>query len=188
MPAVKCKAESFELMERGAFGGTIRHWYGADSLPEMMREMRGRNVVPRYKGAPGIQFPQYGQTIPVSEAPKLLEQWLALGANPQQIMWNQGLDDSLLILQGEVMRSTEHLTLRYSRVKKPMRVALLESEQSADGLKAVVILKNALCPASWDLLNELLDEYEGAVVEFATWSNPDVVNGRNTIFWEVRHY
>ena len=130
---------------------------------------------------------EYG--VVKKDVPDLVEVWKQKGANPSLITLNESAPDVELILQGEVMRSTDYLTLRYSRMKTAMRIALALSSHHAVGINAVNIIKSAMDPASWDDLQEIFDQYEDAVVEFSTWSR-DVGNCafRNTVLWEVRNY
>lgn len=93
------------------------------------------------------------------------------------------------LIQGEVQRTPHGLSLYYSRVPKPMRDSLREGGQSALGLKSYVLLREYLCPTSYDWLWTLLDRYPDHVVEFSTYStNWGTIPGMNTVFWEVRKY
>jgi len=93
------------------------------------------------------------------------------------------------ILQGEVRESPNGLDLLYTTVAKPMREALAESQSVASGLRANWMLKEAMCPNSYEWLGTLLDRYPNHVVEFSTYSvNCGVLPRYNTLFWEVRLY
>lgn len=94
------------------------------------------------------------------------------------------------LLQGEVMQSEEHLTLRYSRmVGKPMRDVLIGDQHHAGGIDAVMILRECLCGRSYAWLNYLLDVYPSHIIEFSAFSICwGTIPGFNTVFWEVRSY
>ena len=93
------------------------------------------------------------------------------------------------ILQGEVQQSTRHLTVRYTKVAKPMRQALATKQEHAYGLEAKSILQSAMCPNSWEWLCLLLRRYCGHVIEFTTFSvNWGTLPNFNTVIWEVRNY
>lgn len=94
------------------------------------------------------------------------------------------------LLQGEVMRSPWGLYLHYSTVKnKPMRDALLEKAEDAEGLKAKLLIDWAFNDLSRQWLDYLLEEYDGHVVEFSAfgvcWGT---VPGHNVVIWETRKY
>ena len=93
------------------------------------------------------------------------------------------------VLQGEVQRGLWGLDLYYTTVAKPMREALRVASYSVRGIIAVSLLRQHLCPNSYDWLMHLLDSYPGHVVEFSTYSVEwGTVPGYNTVFWEVRKY
>lgn len=100
-----------------------------------------------------------------------------------------------LTLQGEVQQAIPGtgrigLELYYSTVPKVMREALHERAEQTHGLKALGLLRAALCPNSYEWLLELLDRYPGHVVEFSTFRKcwGTLFPRYNTIFWEVRLY
>lgn len=91
--------------------------------------------------------------------------------------------------QGEVRRSERGLDLTYSTVAKPMRQSLLEGSKSACGLIAQELLRYYMDPSSYDWLGDLLDLYDGSVVEFSCYScNWGTIPNRNVVVWEVRNY
>lgn len=110
-------------------------------------------------------------------------QWYASKMIPPEV-------ECTLRLQGEVYRSTRGLDLFYSRVAKPMRVALAERAEQVCGTTALLLLRGNLCPNSWDWMETLLDRYHGHVVEFSCYDRPwgTLYPLYNTIFWEVRAY
>ena len=91
--------------------------------------------------------------------------------------FNESPPDELLVIQGEAMRSPRGLELTYSYDKLPMKQC---SFNYTSGLRALYMLDE-------DVL-ELLDEYDGHVVEFSTYSIRLGTCHRRTIIWEVRTY
>lgn len=93
------------------------------------------------------------------------------------------------VAQGEVLNSEQGLTLRFSRVKKPMREALAEEERTVVGLRAYFFLQTFCNAKSWEWLKVLLERYPDHVVEFSCyevcWGTEP---GYNTVYWEVRRY
>lgn len=93
------------------------------------------------------------------------------------------------LIQGELMQSTDSLTLYYSTLKKPMRNALREGGQEARGIIVSRLLQYYLCPRSYEWLQVLLERYPDHVIEFSTYACEfGTVPGYNTCFWEVRRY
>lgn len=92
------------------------------------------------------------------------------------------------VIQGELMRDSGGLQLRYTFRAEPMRVALEMDERHASGLTALMLLRQHVDPQGVDALMELLDEYDGAVVEFTSYRAPVGAFRHRTIIWEVRHY
>lgn len=92
-------------------------------------------------------------------------------------MFNESPPDELLVIQGEACRSSRGLELTYTYEKKPMKQCSFEY---VCGLRAVFMID--------DDVKELLDEYDGHVVEFSTYSVRLGTCNRRTIIWEVRAY
>ena len=88
------------------------------------------------------------------------------------------------------MKSTyKRINLLYTKVKKPMNIALKEKEISVNDLKAIMILKGNLSSSSYSDLETLLETFPDSVVEFSTYSIlVGNIKGRNTVIWEVRNY
>ncbi len=178
------KDEMYNRYQRGAFGNKPRIWHDYGQLEQ---DPPTRPVTMRYKGKGGGGFCNYN--VQLSEVPAIMQEWAEKGADTALITFNEGLPDDRLEIQGEVMQSAEHLSLRYSTEKLPMRLALKKSQSHVSGVIASLTLKHFLDPTSLDELYELLDIYPGAVIEFGTYSvDVGTVPRRNTIFWEVRHY
>lgn len=178
------KADMYAQYRRGRFGNRLRTWA---TLEDYRASGYSLPVVLRYAGAGGGAWCAYN--VPPEDVDATVAQWVSEGANPKLITLNESADDSQLILQGEVMRSPSHYSLRYSTVPKPMRQALAECQHHAEGLTALMLMRSAMDAASWDELQDLLDDFDGAVIEFSVWGH-DVGDAprRNTVFWEVRHY
>jgi hypothetical protein len=177
--------EMYPLYQAGAFGNKMLNW---SSLAAYFDSgYRDKRVVLRYKGAAGGGWTAYNLTH--DEVFPTVETWVQEGANISKIVVSEFVPDELITLQGEVQRSTGYLDLRYSTAQLPMRKALETAQVHTTGICANALLRRFLDPDSFDLLWELLDRYDGAAIEFSSFSQ-DVgdVPGRNTIFWEVRHY
>lgn len=180
---VPTKTDMYELYQKGCFGNKLRTW----SLEEYLNNDFTGTVVLRYAGTGGGGKAAYH--LSRNEVPNVVAEWESEGLSRSRIKVNESAPDSLLTVQGEVMRSEEGLSLRYSRMKAPMRKALAEQPEHARGLSAVLLLRHTLNPSSFEDIMELLDLYDGAVVEFSAFSvNLGDCRGRNALVWEVRHY
>lgn len=92
-------------------------------------------------------------------------------------------------LQGEVLSDYRGLSLRFTKVRKPMREAFADEERMAIGLRAYFILQTACNSRSWDWLKVLLERYPDHVIEFSCYERCwGTEPGHNTIIWEVRRY
>ena len=113
----------------------------------------------------------------------------ANGVDPSTLYISAMAPSEKTIFQGEVSRGVWSYELTYTTVAKPMREALKEQTHVARGIIAITLLRKFLCERSYDWLMYLLDNYEGHVVEFSTYSVEwGTLPGYNTVFWEVRKY
>lgn len=115
------------------------------------------------------------------------------GVAPEQLYISAMAPTEKTILQGEVQQASGGrcgLELYYSTVRKPMRDALRERAATADGILADSLLRGALCPNSYEWLQELIKRYPAHVVEFSAYSTcwGTLYPRFNTVFWEVRSY
>lgn len=99
------------------------------------------------------------------------------------------------LIQGEIQsvalpRAKSGYYLRYSCAPDvAMRDAFAMGISEANGIIAVSLLQQYLCPNSMEWLYTLLRRYHGHVVEFSCFSrNWGTLPNFNTVFWEVRNY
>lgn len=183
----KNKREFYALFGRGAFGNKGLMW---NSL-EAFRQSGYSAPVAIRTGGVGTRCDYH---IPAKELPKRYREFLEAGWKPNQLNISAMMPDEKIVMQGEVCRNVRGLDLWYSEVKRPMRVALAEGGKRLFGLQATALLKSRMDADSFEWLNELLDTYHkdsgmSSVVEFSVYSIPvGELQGRNTIFWEVRNY
>jgi hypothetical protein len=172
---VRNKKESKRLFGLGFFGNSVRQW---DSIQEA--EESG------YKGLLVLRSLQTGGRViyhlTMAEAKKIE---FVPGLN----YFNEQLNgpDKRVTFQGEVCRSHRGLELRYSTENLPMRDAM-EDARHACGLQALLLMQHFCCPPGYTKIMDLLDEYDGHVVEFTVFDVPCGELKRNTIIWEVRDY
>jgi hypothetical protein len=92
------------------------------------------------------------------------------------------------VFQGEIMRGVGGLQLTYNMEPLPMREGMAVGQKTAQGLQAKLLMEHYLDPSDWEWVEHLLDEYEGHVVEFSTYSVSCGTLNRRTVIWEVRSY
>lgn len=95
------------------------------------------------------------------------------------------------VLQGEIMEGEWgwELSCAPGCLGRPMREALKLCPVSFKGLRAKLLVRQAMNDLSYQWLEYLLEAYPGHVVEFSAFSTCwGTVPGHNTVFWEVRLY
>ena len=174
------------LSEMGVFGGTTKTIIGCHNI---IHKIQPGLWMPRYLGAGGTDYPGYGSRMTYQNLIAVTRMWVSsYNANPSLVTAGQVIQDENLTIQGECMRTHEGLHVMYSTLKCPMREALRNERISVSGLSAKCLLETYMDHQSFDVLSNLLDEYDGAVVEFSCLTSIIPRVNRNTVFWEVRHY
>lgn len=180
-PPVRSKREMVPLYTRGCFGNHSPTWLD----PYLFQQEAPRGSLYHLRNgavAGGVTYYKQRQEEAFCRWTKQprLEDWYCSMQVPYAV-------EQSLLLQGEVFRDTFGLRLFYSTVKKPMRDALVEYSRDVSGIMARLLIAEAMDPSSYDDLQTLLDEYDGHIVEFSSYSVCwGTVPNRNTIFWEVR--
>lgn len=110
------------------------------------------------------------------------------GLDPSRIVINESAPDDRLLLQGECVYEPGGIYLRGSFERTNMRKAM-ENAWVRTGLEAAELLRQLATPASYDMLRELMDEYQNHVIEFGIYDCLlGTMPGHNTVIWEVRKY
>jgi hypothetical protein len=184
---IPTKDQMYLLYERRAFGNKLRTW---PSLNSLQQSGFNGNVTLRYRGeAGGSQFTKYN--VPIPQVPTVINEFVEKGADKDRFNFNEAAPDDRLLFQGEVIQSTEHLTLRMSNEKTQMRTAMANTDKVKHlySLEALEYLKTTLTPSSYNDLRALWDLYPTAVIELSVYAMPlGDLKGRNAIVWEVRDY
>lgn len=181
MARIATKAAYYRLWRAGALGNRPRTWATPNDLWAAWKRGEVAGTTPVVMRSTQVGFKtRYG--IPVAQA-------IHDGVAVPGATYNECLPDEKLLVQGEAQRGTHGLDLTYTRVKKPMKVALAEKTERARGLTAKMLLDHFMWPPSRDDLDALWDLYPDAVIEFSTYSTAigDQPH-RNTLIWEVRDY
>ena len=110
----------------------------------------------RYRGeGGGSRFTRY--LVPAAEVTAVVNQFQKEGADSQRFNFNEAAPDDRLVFQGEVMQSTNHITLRISDERTNMHSAMANTARVKHlyGLAANQKLRGALYPSSYSDLRSL---------------------------------
>lgn len=187
-PPVTNKRRNYELWTSGAYGNRLRSWR---SVEEWRRSRFLGAVALRELGPTGEGRCAY--TLCPETVECLYFSWIASGSRPEDVVVCEQAPDERLVVVGEYhhdpLPDSSFRHFFFSRVRKPMRLALREGGQVAVGLRATAILRQAMTEASWRDFEELVLAYPGHVVEVSVYDHClGDLPGRNALAWEVRRY
>jgi hypothetical protein len=182
MAQIRTKTEFFQLWEAGVLGNKLRTWRDPEEAVA--------------SGCPIIGFRQIGVAgggklaiVPAAQVQDIAQQWRAEGL---RWMLCEAAPDEHATIQGEVCRGLGGwqgllgLVVNGKRMRDSMRDGDLKP---VAGVQVVDLLNRYMDPASrWDL-DQLLDLYPDATVEFTCYTKEvGFLPSRNTIMWECRDY
>lgn len=184
---VTTKRRNYELWTSGAYGCRLRTWRsvaawraGGYGGQVSLRTLRTGDGPCAYDLDPPAVEAEYGR-------------WLGLGVKAEDVVVCEMAPDHRLVVNGEYHHdplpdgSFRHLF--YSRVRKPMRVALREGGRTCSGLRAEILLRESMTWKSWNNFRALADSYSYHVIEFSAYDHClGDVPGHNVLVWEVRRY
>jgi len=183
------KSQNYALYLEGLLGNIALTWNTAEEI--LKSNWKGKICI---RGM-GIKRKQPRYKVPLEKLNQTIKEMITEGIPKDTLKFNQSMPDNNLTIQGEIIRTHKGLSITYTHIKKPMNIALKEQELLAEGLKANLILKNFLWPASYNEIMNLLDFFSkeiyqpSCVIEFSTYdTNIGNLPGRNTVIWEVRDY
>ena len=180
MSKILNKQTMYALQRAGRLGNAPRSWAN-------FQEMRDSG----YTGNVWVRSLVIDRPFRLSEVSPVVALTFLMqhSIEPGQYTIGEAPSNSKRTVQGELMRCPGGYYLYYTTLKKPMRPALEEGGRHAVGICALTIMQTMVDPASWDDIQELLDTYDGATIEFSSFSVPvGTMPTRNTLVWEVRHY
>jgi hypothetical protein len=188
---VLTKRQNFQLWQSGAFGNKLRAWR---TIGEW-RASGFSGLVALRSLQPGGGGPCRYNLAPV-DVPHVVREWTTHGVAYDQIMVNEMASDGSILLQGEYLNDIYVIDgeprwgyFLHSRARVAMRGALAIVPAIAWGLRADLMLREAMTPSSYDGWRELLDRYPGHVLEVSIYDRclGDIPN-RNALVWEIRRY
>lgn len=180
---IRNKRQMYDLLRRGCLGNHGPMW---DTVDEWKQS--------RYRGLIGLRTTRQGglcrYNVPPDEVIAAVASFRLQGYAESEIRLAGMAPEHLCRLRGEVALLARGMYLHYARDKDlSMRDSLVKSGQHTTGLTAVGILREALWPQSYDMLMEVMEQYDGHVIEFTAFSSAwGVVPHHNCAIWEVRNY
>ncbi len=191
------KSTMYRLLGSGRFGNRQMNYPIADSEDWMCicNNHKVNQGAPHPLWALRYKKPGYRQWSCYDLPPQIVWptycDYIAEGADPTLFNLTPMQDDTAIVVQGEIQRSAQHgWCFRVSKEKKPMNVALGGSQvEHHFGPGYWLYLKQIMTAIDYEDINELLDTFPDAVIEFSVY-NQQVGNcpNRKTIIWEVRNY
>lgn len=170
-------------MSAGLWGNRLAIWPLADFVDD--GNLLARYVL-RYLGAAGGAWCFYH--LMAEQIPEAVMRIVSEGGDPSLITVNRQAPPHLSTLNAEYLNEGRGW-LFYSIAPLPMREALRLHPRHADGLRARLILKHFLSPASYADLEPILECYPDHVIEVSAFSCClGDLPGRNAVVWEVRQY
>jgi len=180
---IKNKREFYEYFRKGFFGNKPLQWSTIEEVEKSdykgLFSIRGFNI-PRDLVQYEITKEKLKETIEILKTRNI---------DTSKLKFNQSMPDQNLTIQGEIYQGIGGLYITYTKVKKPMNLALKERECFEKGLRALHLLKFHLSPSSYEDMLALFERHPESVIEFSSYEGETGdTPGRNTIIWEVRDY
>jgi hypothetical protein len=179
---IRSKSEFVYWFQKGIFGNKTQNW---DTYDEFQQS--------GYQGLVHIRNRIAGAktwyNVPACDVFYEMRQIIAHGEAEEKNLYLAAMAPTAeTTFQGEVFRSEQGLAVYYSTVPKPMRESLAEGGKQIMGLTAKLFLEHYLDLVDYDWIQELLDRYDGHIVEFSVYNTRCGTLNRRCIIWECRLY
>lgn len=193
---IRNKRDFFELWEKGLLGNRPPLWRNIDEVPWSTQRVGFREIGKAGGGAWTL--------VNRIEAERIWDEWRSLG---RTFIMDGSVPNDHSTMQGEICRTyrglESYLAVRDIMISgtrlnlqppkqgmPPMRETMkLGWHWHRGGAATLALLDRHMDPSSRDDLNELLELYPDATVEFTCFDiDTGNIPNRNTIFWEVRNY
>lgn len=182
------KKQNYRLWQSGAFGNKLRAWRTVDEYyASGFAGVVALRALLKGGGGP-CEYDLVRATVGL-----VAGMWCLQGVPLDAMMVNEQADDNAIVLQGEYLNGVVDLQhcdcLRYTTVQRPMREAFALETHHAEGLRARLMIREAMTPSSYEDWQVLLDQYPDHVLEVSIYSRClGDIPGRNALVWEVRRY
>jgi hypothetical protein len=186
------KQQNYRIWQAGGFGNKLRAWRTIEEW--RASGFRGKVVLRTLLNVGGSGLCRYG--LSPDEVDGAFEEFAAAGVPPELIMVNESAPDDSMIIQGEYLNDISVIDgevlwgwFFYSRAQPQMRKALADAPEWARGLRADLLLRDAMTPSSYEDWQVLLERYPGHALEVSVYGHClGDIPGRNALVWEVRRY
>jgi hypothetical protein len=192
IPQVLTKKQNYRLWQSGAFGNKLRAWRTVEEW--RTSGFKGKVALRTLLGGGGPCI----YDLDFCKVDFAINDWQhTLGIPLEAIMINEAAPDADVVLQGEylndICQDEEGYALWsyffYSTFHMHMRDALRVAHEETYGLRADLMLRNAMTPSSYDDWQILLDQYPGHVFEVSIYEHClGDIPYRNALVWEIRGY
>lgn len=186
------KKAAFELYNKSYLGNHLTLWKSPSDFYDDLDSGKWPEtqvVALRTTVKPGITPTNYCKPIQPKDVKSLVDIWSnQFGLRHTDICVSEVAEDELITIQGEIMRSTQSYSMRWSKAQTIMRYAWLDHVEHLDGLVALTFVRHYMDEQSYENLHRLFDEFPDSIIEFSCYSKPVGVFGWNTVFWEVREF
>jgi hypothetical protein len=188
--SILTKRKNYELCQAGAYGNRILQW---NSIEEWRASGYDKPVAMRVALQAGGGPKAFH--VPPNVVDVQVLKWEIAGI-PRECVRLSEMVDGLRLLQGHYFNDvyvqdgeTRWGYFRFTMRTGAMPLAMAKEERSVYGLRADLLIRNAMTPSSYEDWKVLLDRYPGHVLEFSVWESClGDTPGRNAVVWEVRRY
>lgn len=184
------KTQNYRLWRAGTYGCKLRSWTPWDWRKSGFQGQVALRTLISGGGPCCYQ-------IEPDDVEEVLYEWEISGISEASVTVDELAPADVAILQGEYFNVRflldgypTHGYLHYSRERSHMRTALtMAPERDAHGLRADLLLRDAMTQASYEDWQELLERYPEHVLEVSIYDRclGDLPE-RNALVWEVRRY
>lgn len=187
MKKIHTKKQFYQLWQEGKLGNKPKTWNALDYMFSSGERLLHNKKYSIRTNLPGSKL-TYLHKSPEEVENKLLEYCQNQNIVLNEFYINECPEDAKLLIQGEVFRHWEGLTVTYSCTPNLNMRQAMEKPSVAQGLKAKYTLEKYLNQRALDMMYNLLDEYD-SIIEFSSYSyNLGFMPVNNTLIWEVRNY
>ena len=143
-----------------------------------------------YIRGPVAGWPHMVQCCPVAQLDETVARIERKGTPRSQMQFVEVKPDGTpRTINAEILRGEQGLWLRYgSSSVLNLRHDLEQNGIHAQGIKAKQVMWTRMPQEDVDMVDELLDDWPGAIIEFSTYEQRVGIFDRYTVIWEVRHY
>jgi hypothetical protein len=184
---IRHKRDFYALWRAGLIGNYIRTW---ETIDEALAS-----------GVPEIGFREvsrgggWWERVPRAQAKETAEKWTLAG---KRFLLDEGVPNHKTTMQGELTRTHEGLcgfiavALRQAGGRyglPPMRISMAGGmHEQMSYARTRALMGVYMDASSRDNIDDLLELYPDAAIEFTCFSVNVGVMRRNTLIWEVRNY